>query len=119
MLFQLCYNAGISFQTIIIVYYSFVFVHGLLFTFTIFPEELSRKTEKEIVQLCANNEKILPNKQLRNVEECDTEKEISKKNENGCRNTETESSGLITAEEYKTDKTAKLKRIHDDDGNNK
>ena len=90
-----------------------------MFTFTIFPEELSRKTEKEIVQLCANNEKILANKQLRNVEECDTEKEISKKNENGCRNTETESSGLITAEEYKTDKTAKLKRIHDDDGNNK
>lgn len=119
MLFQLCYSAGISFQTIIIVYYSFVFVHGLLFTFTIFPKDLSRKTEKETVQSSENNEKNLTNKQLRNVEECDKEREILKKNENDCRNAETESSGLITVEEYETDKTGKLKRIHDDGGNNK
>ena len=56
-IFQLCYNAGISFKTIIIVYYSFVFGHGLLFTFTIFPKDLPDSTQMDITDNGGNNEK--------------------------------------------------------------
>ena len=44
---QLCYNAGASFKSIIIVYYVFGFVQGMLFTFTIFPKDLSDETEED------------------------------------------------------------------------
>ena len=45
LLFKLCYNAGISFRTVVIVYYSFVFGQGMLFTFTIFPKDLPKTKE--------------------------------------------------------------------------
>ncbi|CAB4008829.1 Hypothetical predicted protein, partial [Paramuricea clavata] len=57
LVFKLCYNAGISLKTIIIVYYSFVFGHGLLFTFTIFPKDLPDSTQMDVTDNGGNNEK--------------------------------------------------------------
>ncbi|XP_028395691.1 solute carrier family 43 member 3-like [Dendronephthya gigantea] len=48
LIFKLCFNAGVSFRTIIIVYYAFVFGQGMLFTFTIFPEDLPDDTEEDV-----------------------------------------------------------------------
>ncbi|XP_028416746.1 solute carrier family 43 member 3-like [Dendronephthya gigantea] len=45
---NLCFNAGVSFRTITIVYYAFVFGQGMLFTFTIFPEDLPDDTEEDV-----------------------------------------------------------------------
>ncbi len=78
--FQLCYNAGISFKAIIIAYYSFVFGHGLLFTFTIFPKDLPGSTQKNISNsesnekhpssssdYCSNGSETDTNGQLKNL----------------------------------------------------
>ncbi|CAB4020451.1 Hypothetical predicted protein, partial [Paramuricea clavata] len=56
LIFKLCYNSGIPFKTIIIVYYSFVFGHGLLFTFTIFPKNLPDSTNTDIGNGRSNEE---------------------------------------------------------------
>ncbi|XP_028416745.1 solute carrier family 43 member 3-like [Dendronephthya gigantea] len=50
LVFKLCFNAGVSFRSIIIVYYVFVFGQGILFTFTIFPKDLPvpEDTEEDV-----------------------------------------------------------------------
>lgn len=54
---QLCYNAGISFKFIIIVYYSFAVGQGLLFTFAIFPKDLLGKSREKDFGNGSSNEK--------------------------------------------------------------
>ncbi|XP_028395770.1 solute carrier family 43 member 3-like [Dendronephthya gigantea] len=54
LVFKLCFNAGVSFKIIIIVYYVFVVGQGMLFTFTIFPKDLPDDIE-EHVRKCENN----------------------------------------------------------------
>ena len=92
--FQLCYNAGIPFKIIIIVYYSFVFAHGLFFTFTIFPKDLPEGIQREMV-FCENHEE---NSRMKN--------------------TETETNGLLlrSVEECDADKTGKHEKSDNDGG---
>ncbi|CAB3989753.1 Hypothetical predicted protein [Paramuricea clavata] len=62
LIFKLCYNSGISFKTIIIVYYSFIFGHGLLFTFSIFPKDLTDSTNTDIGNGGSNEEHSISSK---------------------------------------------------------
>ncbi len=70
--FQFCYKAGISFKAIIIAYYSFVFGHGLLFTFTIFPKDLPGSTQKNISNSESNEKHSSSSDYCSNGSETDT-----------------------------------------------
>ena len=78
--FQLCYNSGISFKTIIIVYYSFVFGHGLLFTFTIFPKDLTDSTNRDIGNGGSNEEDSISSKTDGNDLKIDTVGQLENEN---------------------------------------